>query len=254
MKKHYTKTFLAENILQSLILIIYACIFFYAVLSKNFLFYVHARHSTIIIFASLIFIVISFFQIKKICFYNGTISQKVKTPFYLIIFVIPIILSFISSNKHLSFESLAFNADIYSQKQAEFKPLISNSKLLELQDGYIVMDDDTFGRWLSEIYLNLESWEGKKIKIEGAVWKNPDVFGKNEFALGRMMMVCCAADMQPAGLMASWDKAETLNEDDWVRITGVLSKIEYNGEFDPFIIAESVEKIKRPQFEYIYPF
>ncbi|WP_252723509.1 TIGR03943 family putative permease subunit [Treponema pedis] len=116
------------------------------------------------------------------------------------------------------------------------------------------MDDDSFGRWLPELYLNLDSWTDKKIKIEGAVWKNSEILGEKEFAIGRMMMVCCAADMQPAGLIANWQEADSLSDDDWVRITGTISKIEYEGSFEPLILVEKAEKIKRPILEYVYPF
>jgi len=125
---------------------------------------------------------------------------------------------------------------------------------LELEDGFVVMDDETFGRWLPELYLNLDSWVNKKIKIEGSVWKNPEVLSENEFAIGRMLMVCCAADMQPAGLIAQWFKANELKEDDWVRVTGTISKIEYEGSFEPLIIVDNIEFIPRPALEYVYPF
>ncbi len=116
------------------------------------------------------------------------------------------------------------------------------------------MDGDSFWRWISELYLNLDSWTDKKIKIEGAVWKNPEMFGETEFAIGRMMMVCCAADMQPVGVMATWKDAIGLNDDEWIRITGTVSKTEYEGENEPMILVDSIEKIGRPRFEYIYPF
>ena len=160
--------------------------------------------------------------------------------------------------KALTSDSLAFNGDIFLfQKQKEedgynfnFRP----SRLLELEDGFVVMDDETFGRWLPELYLNLDSWVNKKIKIEGSVWKNPEVLSENEFAIGRMLMVCCAADMQPAGLIAQWFKANELKEDDWVRVTGTISKIEYEGSFEPLIIVDNIEFIPRPALEYVYPF
>ena len=116
------------------------------------------------------------------------------------------------------------------------------------------MDDETFGRWLPELYLNLDSWVNKKIKIEGSVWKNPEVLSENEFAVGRMLMVCCAADMQPAGLIAQWFRANELKEDDWVRVTGTISKTEYEGSFEPLIIVDNIEFIPRPVLEYVYPF
>lgn len=184
--------------------------------------------------------------------------SKRKSPLYLIIFLLPILFALLIPYKALTSDSLAFNGDIFLfQKQKEeagynfnFRP----SRLLELEDGFVVMDDETFGRWLPELYLNLDSWVNKKIKIEGSVWKNPEVLSENEFAIGRMLMVCCAADMQPAGLIAQWFKANELKEDDWVRVTGTISKIEYEGSFEPLIIVDNIEFIPRPALEYVYPF
>ena len=60
--------------------------------------------------------------------------------------------------------------------------------------------------------------------------------------------------MQPVGVIASWAKAADLQDDEWVRITGTVATTEYEGEYEPMILVESVEKITRPQLEYIYPF
>lgn len=244
----------AETIIQSAVLIVSTFIFMYAVISKKALLYVHARHTGIIVFASAIFFITGILQLKKLFFFNDLHTKEIKPPLYLFIFIAPLVFSFISSNKALTLDSLAFNMDISSQKHSPIKTPQSSSKLLELQDGFIVMDDDTFGRWLSELYLNLNLWTDKKIKIEGSIWKNPDMFGETEFAIGRMMMVCCAADMQPVGVIASWAKAADLQDDEWVRITGTVATTEYEGEYEPIILVESVEKITRPQLEYIYPF
>lgn len=254
IQKQFNNLFF-EQIIQSLILLFFAIIFLYSVVSKKALQYVHIRHNGIIIFASILFLIISFLQIYNLLFKN-TVKEKKKFPFYLLIFILPILFSIIIPYKPLTADSLAFNTDTLPVQQhipqIPQKPI--TPRLLELQDGYVVMDDESFGRWLPELYLNLDSWLGKKIKIEGAVWKNSEILSKKEFALGRMMMVCCAADMQPVGLIASWENAETLLDEDWVRLTGTISKTEYEGNIEPLIIVDKAEKIKRPQLEYVYPF
>ena len=255
MKTGFSRTnSMIENTAQPCILIVSAFIFISAVVSKKALLYVHIRHTGIIVFAAAVFLITGFLQLKKFFLHNSVSIKTVKPPLYLFIFILPIVLSFASSHKALSLESLAFNMDISSQKHSPIRFPQPSSNLLELQDGFIVMDGDSFGRWLSELYLNLDSWTDKKIKIEGAVWKNPEMFGETEFAIGRMMMVCCAADMQPVGVMATWKDAIGLNDDEWIRITGTVSKTEYESENEPMILVDSIEKIGRPRFEYIYPF
>ena len=60
--------------------------------------------------------------------------------------------------------------------------------------------------------------------------------------------------MQPAGIIAQWPKSGELKEDDWVRVTGTISKTEYEGNFEPVIRVSEVETIQRPSLEYVYPF
>jgi len=124
---------------------------------------------------------------------------------------------------------------------------------LPLQDGRIIMDDDTFSLWLTELYTKLDKWVGAEITAVGSVWKDSELFEPHDFALARMMMTCCAADMQPVGLLAQWSSAQELTDGEWVEITGTLSKKPYKAGFDPYIIVASVKKIDSPGREYIYP-
>ena len=126
------------------------------------------------------------------------------------------------------------------------KPALQNA------DG-IIMDNDTFTQWLSELYTKPDVWVGKKITATGSVWKDEELFEKNEFALARMMMVCCAADMQPVGILAQWNDVQTLTDGEWVEVTGTLSKKPYKDSFDPLIIVRTIKKIEPPQQAYIYP-
>ena len=79
------------------------------------------------------------------------------------------------------------------------------------------------------------------------------MFEKNEFALARMMMICCAADMQPVGILAQWSDVQTLIDGEWIEVSGTLSKKPYKNSFDPLIIVETIKKVNQPQREYIYP-
>lgn len=255
-KQFLVTTIFSERFLQSLILIAISIIFFYSVISKEALQYVHTRYTGIIIFSGLIFFVISVLQFWSNFFDKRHDYIARKKPFYLVIFLIPVFCSALIPRKPLTVDSLAFSNELLLKQQhiPKNSQKFIQPRLLELHNGYVVMNDDSFGRWLPELYLNLDSWVGKKIKVEGAVWKNSEVLAENEFAIGRMMMVCCAADMQPAGLIATWENASSLDEDDWVRVTGVITKMEYENSPEPFIVAETVEKITRPSLEYVYPF
>lgn len=124
---------------------------------------------------------------------------------------------------------------------------------MQTSEDYIVMDDDNFAQWLTELYTKPDVWAGKKITASGSVWKDGALFEKDEFALARMMMTCCAADMQPVGVLAQWSDVQALTDGEWIEVTGTLSKKTYKDSFDPLIIVETIKKIAPPQREYIYP-
>ena len=121
------------------------------------------------------------------------------------------------------------------------------------KDGCILMNDGTFAQWLTELYTKPDAWVGKKITATGSVWKDGELFEKDEFAVARMMMVCCAADMQPVGILAQWSDVPALTDGEWIEVTGTLSKKPYKDSFDPLIIVKTIKKVDPPQQAYLYP-
>lgn len=128
---------------------------------------------------------------------------------------------------------------------------------LDAANKKITVSDDNFGMWYSEIYMNMEKYEGYTITITGYVYKDPEVFEKNEFVPARLMMSCCVADLSPAGFTCKYDKASELKADSWVTVEGTLhvGQYEYNGEkFDePQITVEKIVPAKEVE-GYVYPY
>lgn len=117
----------------------------------------------------------------------------------------------------------------------------------------IVVSNDDFVYWLQEINYNMEKYEGREIEITGFVFKSKE-FHNNEFVPARLMMACCTADLQPVGLLCRYDGAAALVQDTWLKVTGVIKEVEYNGQKTPAIIASKVEEAKKPNNEYVYPY
>ena len=156
-----------------------------------------------------------------------------------------------AAGTNLRFSQFAYSDSLGESSAVSAAPITVPQPLL-VQDGRIIMDDVHFSAWISELYTKLDLWEGTKITASGSVWKDGDLFASDEFALARMMMVCCAADLQPVGILAKWDEHQTLTDGEWVEITGTIAKTPYKDRFDPLIIVESVKKITPPQQEYVY--
>ncbi len=54
----------------------------------------------------------------------------------------------------------------------------------------------------------------------------------DEFALARLVMTCCVADLTPVGVICKYDQASELKADSWVSVEGVLiaGVYEINGQ------------------------
>ncbi len=122
-----------------------------------------------------------------------------------------------------------------------------------MKNGTIIMDDDSFTRWLQEIYEKMDKYQGRKVEVTGLVFKD-EQFKKNEFVPARLMMACCSADLQPVGFLCHYDKADNLKQDTWVKVTGTIGIENYKDQQIPVIIAESVVSTEKPENDYVYPY
>gem|GEM_PF-457220 len=128
-----------------------------------------------------------------------------------------------------------------------------NDNGLQLKNGMIVVDDQSYVKWMEEIYNHLDKYCGKKIQVTGFVYKD-DTFGENAFVSARMMMVCCAADMQTVGFLCRYKDAKALPKDSWVKVTGTIEKDTFEGDPMTVIVVDEIENTTKPENEYIYPF
>jgi putative membrane protein len=123
----------------------------------------------------------------------------------------------------------------------------------DAEDAVIEVGDDEFYSWLNELYTNLEMYEGRRIAMTGFVFKDPEVFGADEFVPARLGMTCCVADLVPYGLVCKYDGADGLAADEWLRVEGVIQIGMYEGMEEPQIAVTSVSSAEEVE-GYIYPF
>lgn len=257
----------------------FALFFFLTIQSGQVLKYVHPRNVPFIKFAVIAMVLISLFFIPEVFK-----PQRIKvSSIPLLFFILPLIMAFLLptqsfNSDYISYGDLKlqgnsgnvdnpeikteyseedeYKEDIYIDEYSdvENKNIIeSNRNELQLIDETIIMDNDNYVRWIQEIYDNIEKYIGKKIQVNGFVFKD-EQFEGNEFVSARMMMVCCAADMQPIGFLCRYDNAAELKVDTWIRVYGTIAKGEFNGNVIPVIEADKVENIEKPEFDYVYPF
>ena len=270
------KTTRLQVILQAVILFGFALYFTGAVVSGSAYRYVHERHVPMLLLSAAVFFIIGVLKLKRVMqesqsctslFNNGDAAVFDRSAgdsrsgradvFGSAVFAVALAGMVVASKTGIAFSQFSYTDSLGTQYTAAPPARTALTRIappqLPLQDGRIIMDDDTFSLWLTELYTKLDKWVGTEITAVGSVWKDSELFEPHDFALARMMMTCCAADMQPVGLLAQWSGAQELTDGEWVEITGTLSKKPYKAGFDPYIIVASVKKIDSPGREYIYP-
>ncbi len=125
---------------------------------------------------------------------------------------------------------------------------------LSLQNGVLVMDSNNFYECLCEIYADLDQYKQTPVEVVGFVFREDESLADDEFVPARLMMVCCAADMQPVGLLCQYDKASELKADSWVKVIGTIEETKFDGGTIPCIVAQSVEITEEPDAAYVYPY
>ena len=238
-----------------IILLGFAFLFYYIIMTSKGLLYVNAKIVSIVAMITLsLFIVRDLFKPKR----------KKNINSYLFI-IIPLFMASILPATSVSARSMSTisksNQQIADTKQD--KPTVNNTKTskitsgkvvvkLKMQGNTIFVNDNNFVRWTEEITNNMVKYKGKKIELTGFVFKS-DGFKENEFVPARLMMTCCAADSVPVGILANYDKAKDLKKDTWIKVTGKIKIVDYQGEKTPIIIVKSIQNAVKPTIDYVKP-
>lgn len=137
---------------------------------------------------------------------------------------------------------------IFEDSQGEVNQIFEDDLPYNLNDPIIELDNQGYGIWYLDSLDNLDRYIGKTIQFTAMVLK-PKKFPKGFFIPGRMAMTCCAEDMAFLGFACEYDKADTLTEKQWVKVTAKVAKeyfADYEGE-GPVLKAISVEQTKAPK-------
>ena len=273
-----------QVILQAVILFGFA-LYFTCVVAFGLVYqYVHERHVPMLLLSAAVFLVLGILKLRPGRFMSALLpvfstDRGYSSAFGFVVFAVALLGMSAASGIAVRFSQFAYTDSLGGQSVIPPVNVPSSSTVVEsgvvapfdttvspgitvpsgveskmqTSDGGIVMNDDNFAQWLTELYTKPDTWIDKKITATGSVWKDGELFEKDEFALARMMMTCCAADMQPVGVLAQWADVQALTEGEWIEVTGTLSKKPYKDSFDPLIIVETIKKINPPRREYIYP-
>jgi uncharacterized membrane protein YcgQ (UPF0703/DUF1980 family) len=121
----------------------------------------------------------------------------------------------------------------------------SNNKTDTTYD--FALDEKNFTEILKQVHENIDANLNKTVKLSGFVFKMPD-FKENYFVCGRNTIL--KGENAVAGFLCQSDQAKTLNDNEWVEITGVIVKGEYNTAM-PVVNVGTLKKITAPANTFV---
>jgi putative membrane protein len=240
-------------IFRSIILLLYSFFFLWTVYSGSIGKYVHPRYIIFIIISCVISLIIMLALLL-----SSTTHTHSKIPmFHAILLILPLLSTYATRNMDVNFsDSVAlsndgFKYDYFKDGAKTFIP----DYVKEARDSdSIHLDDRHYVMIMDDMYNNPYKYKGKSITVKGVVLKREFADKKEEFAIARMMMVCCAADVQPAGFICRYKNAAAMFINHWYIIAGTIVLIKIKNSVIPIIEVRETNKAEKPADEYVYPF
>ncbi|MFD1739226.1 TIGR03943 family putative permease subunit [Bacillus salitolerans] len=115
----------------------------------------------------------------------------------------------------------------------------------------IIVEEETYIQTMNIIDMNVDKFVGKQIEMVGFVYREEN-FTEDQMVVARFGLSCCVADASVYGTLSTGEMVKELNEDQWIRVTGTITKTIYNDWTLPYIQIEQLEKIEQPDQPYIY--
>ena len=114
----------------------------------------------------------------------------------------------------------------------------------------ITISDEDLSPWITELSNHPEAYDGYTVTLKGFVYLDLEDKKENEFAVVRLSMWCCSADLAPMGLVAVSNGKLPWEENSWITVTGKLAVKDGYATLE----AEKIEAAEKPSEEYVYPY
>jgi putative membrane protein len=239
------------------ILIGFSFYFYNLVYSRKLEYFIHPKMFKYIYFAIAALAFMSVYQIRNL--FKSTYRGKLKFGYILFLFIL--FIGFVVNPKGLNTQA-AFNrgvkigdSTLNIKKEVDGK---SNRDVTTSIDSkeIIEVNDENYISVLNEINTNIGAFKGKTIIVTGFIYKD-DSFGKARYIAARMMINCCAADVEVVGYLLNYNGKDILLKEQWVKITGIISEDEIEDKSGikkrvPVINVNKLERIKEPANKYVY--
>ncbi|MFY0762644.1 TIGR03943 family protein [Metabacillus dongyingensis] len=123
------------------------------------------------------------------------------------------------------------------------------AKMLKMKK--IVLTEENYIAMTNIMDKNPEKFAGKEVEMHGFVYREDD-FKEDQFVVARFGLSCCVADASVYGTLASIDDGEKYQQDEWVKVSGIIKSVKYQDWVLPNVEIQSIEKIEQPKEPYVY--
>jgi len=251
------RTFNIDTALWSIVLLLLFYTFIKIIYSGEINNFIHPDMIKYSIFGAISIGIMLIYNIVNI--FSEAEEEKVRYGYFL--FLIPVIIYMIIKPSGLT-ERAVINRGINMEF---YKALMADEEVSEhhhdhkhshshgdgeiiRRNGELVVSNENFFTTFKELYKNQEKYQEEIVRIKGFVVKEK---GESEsFILSRMVVSCCAADMEVIGIRCKYKDTPLLYNGQWVEIRGKLQVKE--AEKGPMLMIESLTPIEKPEDSYIY--
>lgn len=86
----------------------------------------------------------------------------------------------------------------------------------------VEIGNDDYAEWYRDMSEEPKKYEGKTVRFKCRALVRKKM-PEHSFIVGRHVMTCCVQDIQFAGLVCQWDKADTVKDDSWIVLTAKIN-------------------------------
>ncbi len=92
----------------------------------------------------------------------------------------------------------------------------------DLDAPVVEIQDEDYALWYRDMSEEPKKYEGKTVRFKARALVRRKLPSAT-FVVGRHVMTCCVEDIQFAGLVCQWDKADTVKDDSWMILTARIN-------------------------------
>lgn len=132
---------------------------------------------------------------------------------------------------HRIIRSISRRAEIYYEADNGMMIVddIEDPLPFNIESPVIVIKDDDYAIWYSDIMSDAKKYHGKTVKFKALITSRPEL-PSNVFAVGRYIMTCCEADMEYCWFVALYNKYYSVHGEKLVAVTAEITVQHHEAE------------------------